>query len=161
TLSLAPSAHGDIFQWEYINPGNPSQGKQQSTTLCVDGAGVSAVPAADLSSRNLTMAYLIARDLTSASLYRTNLTNADLSAANLTSASFFEATLTGANFTGANVRWASFDPGSTHDGTGLTGSQLYSTASYQAHDLTGIQLPYQNLNGLNFQSQNLTDAVFS
>jgi hypothetical protein len=37
----------DIFQWEYINPADPSQGKQQSTTLAPDGAGVDAVPGAD------------------------------------------------------------------------------------------------------------------
>ena len=58
----APRA--DIFQWEYINPADPSQGKQQSTTLAPDGAGVDAVPGADLIGRNLTMAYLIGADLT-------------------------------------------------------------------------------------------------
>ena len=55
------SRTADIFQWEYINPADPSQGKQQSTTLAPDGAGVDAVPGADLSDRNLTMAYLIRR----------------------------------------------------------------------------------------------------
>jgi hypothetical protein len=55
----APVAHADIFQWEYVNPADPTQGKRQSTTLAPDGAGVNAVPGADLSNRNLTMAYLI------------------------------------------------------------------------------------------------------
>ena len=59
-------AHADIFQWEYINPADPSQGKQQSTTLAPDGAGVDAVPGANLSVRNLTMAYLIGADWTNA-----------------------------------------------------------------------------------------------
>ena len=45
------------------------------------------------------------------------------------------ATLTGADFTGAEVRGASFY--STTD-SGFTAAQLYSTASYQAGDLTGI-----------------------
>ena len=57
-----PVARADIFQWEYINPANPSLGKQQSTTLAPDGAGVNAVPGANLSNRNLTMAYLIGAD---------------------------------------------------------------------------------------------------
>ena len=49
----------DIFQWEYINPADPGQGKQQSTTLAPGGAGVNAVPAAYLAGRDLSMAYLI------------------------------------------------------------------------------------------------------
>ena len=47
------AARADIFQWEYINPADPSQGRKQSTTLAPDGAGVSAVPGANLSNRNL------------------------------------------------------------------------------------------------------------
>ena len=42
-----PVARADIFQWEYINPANPSLGKQQSTTLAPDGAGVNAVPGSE------------------------------------------------------------------------------------------------------------------
>ena len=38
-------ARADIFQWEYINPANPSQGKQQSTTLAPDGAAWMPCPA--------------------------------------------------------------------------------------------------------------------
>ena len=84
-----PVARADIFQWEYINPANPSQGKQQSTTLAPDGAGANAVPGANLSYRNLTMAYLIGADLTRHDTrVRANLTNADLSQANLTNAYF-------------------------------------------------------------------------
>ena len=84
----APVARADIFQWEYINPANPALGKQPSTTLAPDGAGVNAVPGADLSYRNLTMAYLIGADLTGAFAIAANLTNADLSQANLTNANF-------------------------------------------------------------------------
>jgi hypothetical protein len=84
-------ARADIFQWEYIDPADPARGKQQSTTLAPDGAGVDAVPGANLDSRNLTMAYLMGADLTGASGARTNLTNADLSHANYTTG---EVTLT-------------------------------------------------------------------
>src|SRR5262245_32894964 len=65
-IVLAGGVRADIYQWEYINPGDPSQGKQQSATLCPGGAGVNAVPGANLQSRNLTMAYLIGADLSAA-----------------------------------------------------------------------------------------------
>ena len=39
-------------------------------------------------------------------------------------------------------------------------AQLYSTASYQAHDLTGISLVGINLAGVNLAGQNLTNASF-
>jgi hypothetical protein len=38
-VACAASGHADIFQWEYINPADPSDGKQQSTTLAPDGDG--------------------------------------------------------------------------------------------------------------------------
>ena len=56
-------ARADIFEWEYVNPANPSLGKQQSTTLARGGAGVYAIPDANLSHRDLTMAYLIGANL--------------------------------------------------------------------------------------------------
>src|SRR5262245_42616223 len=99
-LVFAPTAaRADIFQWEYINPADPTQGKQQSTTLCPSGAGVDAAPGADLSSRNLTMAYLIRADLANLSGLAVNLTEADLSQANLANASLNSATLSGATLT--------------------------------------------------------------
>ena len=103
-LAVVETAWADIFQWEYINPADPGQGKQQSTLLAPDGAGVDALPGADLYGRNLTTAYLIGANLTNAFAASVNLTNADLSRANLTSASFYNATLAGASLTGAEVR---------------------------------------------------------
>jgi uncharacterized protein YjbI with pentapeptide repeats len=140
------AARAGIFQWEYINPLDPSQGKQQSTTLVPDGAGVDAVPGANLSNRNLTMAYLVRKDLTNSNLSQANLTNAD----------FTSATLTGVNFTDAIVRGARFY--AIHGGSG---EQLYSTASYKARDLTGIDLGGNDLSGGNLVGQNLTNAVFA
>jgi uncharacterized protein YjbI with pentapeptide repeats len=137
-VGFAASAQADIFQWEYINPVDPSQGKRQSTTLAPDGAGVDAVPGADLSFRNLTMAYLIGADLTGA-------------------------TLTDADFANAEIRGAALRRVITSTGprgTGVTLAQLYSTASYQDHDLTGINLSQTNVAGGNFAGQNLTNANF-
>jgi uncharacterized protein YjbI with pentapeptide repeats len=214
----SPLARADIFQWEYVNPADPSQGKQQSMMLAPDGAGVSAIPGANLSNRNLTKAYLYYKNLAPYSEYdldgnlidfhvadlsgvnlsqadltgmvgaAANLTNADLSQANLTSATFFDvsaveyginysdftganlsqanltnaifygAILTGANLSGAEVRGTRFVR--YNDSGEITAAQLYSTASYQAHDLTGIYLQNQSLVGINLAGQNLTNARF-
>ena len=156
-FAFTGATHADIFQWEYTNAADPSQGKQQSTTLAPDGAGVDAVPGANLQNRNLIMAYLIGADLTGVTAYFANLTDADLSGANVTKASFSFATLTGADFTGTQVTGANF--GRSGSG-GISLAQLYSTASYQAHDLSGINLFYNDLAGANFAGQNLTNANF-
>jgi uncharacterized protein YjbI with pentapeptide repeats/CubicO group peptidase (beta-lactamase class C family) len=154
-VAFATSAHGDIFQWEYINPADPTQSKQQSTTIAPDGAGVDAVPGADLSGRNLTMAYLI---------------GADLSLANLSNANLFLAALSDADFAGAEIRGANFKkydpPGGCcffgfPIGSGITTAQLYSTASYQAGDLNGINFGLNEFAGGNFVGQNLTNASFN
>ncbi len=154
----ASAAHADIYQWEYINPADPSQGKQQSATLAPDGAGVDAVPGADLDERNLTMAHLVGADLTGASVWGTNLTSANLSQSNLTDAILFSATLFDADFTGAKVQGTNFN--SYFRGSGITLAQLYSTTSYQAHSLTGINLDGHNMIGGNFAGQDLTNASF-
>jgi uncharacterized protein YjbI with pentapeptide repeats len=162
-IAFAGAARADIFQWEYIDPADPSQGKRQSTTLAPDGAGVDAAPGANLSNRDLTMAYLIGADLKAAVVYGSILTNADLSQSNLTDANFSLAWLIDANFAGAEVRGASFSLGfdGAYIGSGLTLAQLYSTASYQAHDLSGIGLGGNfQLAGGNFAGQNLTNANF-
>jgi len=143
----ASRARADIYQWEYIDPADPSQGKQQSTTLAPDGAGVDAVPGAQLSGRNLTMAYLIGADLSNASFSTTTLTDADFTSAEIYGANF------GAGFCISGL-------GCFRPGTGITPAQLYSTASYQARNLIGISLYLNNLAGGNFAGQNLTDAIF-
>jgi uncharacterized protein YjbI with pentapeptide repeats len=153
-LAAPRSAFADIFEWEYINPANPSLGKRQSTIVCPGGAGANAVPNTNLESRDLTMGYLIGANLTDANLWGADLTTADLSHANLNGTAFSVATLTNAVFTGADVRGAWF----VH--TNVTAAQLYSTASYQNHDLTGINLAETELSGSNFAGQNLTSAGF-
>jgi uncharacterized protein YjbI with pentapeptide repeats len=147
-VAFSSAAQADIFQWEYINPADPSQGKRQSTTLAPDGAGVDAAPGANLARRNLIMAYLSFCDLIMA----------DLNGADLTNADFLGTTLTDVDFAGAEVRGANF-LGAT--AVGFTAAQLYSTASYRARDLTDIRLIYNNFAGANFIGQNLTKADFS
>ena len=87
-LLHATLAHADIHQWEYVNPGDPSQGIQESSQLAPGGAGVDGVPGASLVSLDLSMAYLVNHDLTSAHLSSSNLTNAAFNQANLSAQSF-------------------------------------------------------------------------
>jgi uncharacterized protein YjbI with pentapeptide repeats len=140
-FAFANAAHADIFQWEYINPADPSQGKRQSTTLAPDGAGVDAVPGAFLVDRDLTMAYLIGADLTNANFWASTLTDADL--------------------TNADVQGTNFGRGPrTAAGTVITLAQLYTTSSYQAKNLTGIGLGGHNLGDGDFADQILANADF-
>ena len=77
--------------------------------------------------------------------------------------------LAGQNLTNADFALRHADRRELHRGRragsefhmhGITSAQLYSTASYQAHDLTGIGLDSNNLAGVNLAGQNLTNANF-
>jgi len=125
----------DIYEWAWVNPNDPTQGVYQSSVVCPGGSGVYAVPDANLSDLDLTQAYLIGANLTFTHLY--------------------QATLTNANLTGAAVVGADFG------NSNLTAPQLYSTASYQAHNLYGIGLGGNNMTGWNFSGQNLTGAYLA
>jgi uncharacterized protein YjbI with pentapeptide repeats len=155
---IGPTAWADIYEWEYVNPGNPSLGKRQSNTLTPGGSGLNAAPGEQFNNRNLTQAYFIGADLYRSSFYNDNLTNADFSAANLTDASIRNSTVTGATFQGAQIVGAYFNDLTSR---GFTSSQFYSTASYQAHDLRGVELSYNNLTEWNFAGQNLTGGRFT
>ena len=43
-LAMAGQSRADIYQWEYVNPADPTQGKQQSTVPVPDGVGATAGP---------------------------------------------------------------------------------------------------------------------
>ncbi len=146
-FASALDARADIFQWEYVNPADPSEGRQESTLLTPDGAGAIAEPGGNLSNRNLTKAFLNGAGLGPfvgydeygyiSSYNRANLTAANLSQADLGYADLSAATLTGVNLTGAEVRGANFNrfdyfgySDAYGYGTGLTLAQLSSTASF-------------------------------
>lgn len=89
--------------------------------------------------------------------HRCSLANADLSGANLKNVEFAAATLTGAKFDGSLVNEADFENTTS---SGFTKEQLYSTASYQAKDLSRIRLFGNDLSGWDFRGQNLSGASF-
>jgi len=106
-------------------------------------------------STKLTGAKFIHATLTNANFIRATLTSANFNSATLTKANFDYATLTKADFTNAIIIGASFN-----NAIGFTKEQLYSTASYEGKNLTGIHLVRNNLTGCNFAGQNLTKADF-
>ena len=154
--TLSPTLWADIYEWEWVDPADPSQGKQQSTTLCPSGAGLVPVPWLYACKRDLTQAYLAGADLTNADFFGAKLTDADLAGANLTNADFYRATLTDADLTGATIAGARFRFGRR----GLTRTQFESTASYVSGELTGIRLTQCKLSSWNFAGKNLTNADF-
>ena len=117
---------------------------------------------ADFKSATLTSADFREANLTNVNFYQANVTGANFTGENLTNASFSYATLTDADFTGAEVRGASFEKSinESPEGTGITLAQLYSTASYQAKDLSDIDLNGNDLASGNFAGQNFANAEF-
>jgi uncharacterized protein YjbI with pentapeptide repeats len=103
-------------------------------------------------------------DLRGVNFTGNHLAGGNFTGQNLAGAQFNGATLTDADFTDADVRGANFIKSyytwNPFYGTGITLDQLYSTASYQAHDLNGIVLSGYELSGANFAGQNLTSASF-
>jgi uncharacterized protein YjbI with pentapeptide repeats len=168
------TASADIFQWEYIDPAHPELGKQESTVLCPDGAGVVANISASLDNRDLTKAYMSDLSLSYATFANSNLsqaylagsrlgdailTNANLSQADLSFASFWGAPLTGADLSGAHIRGALLY--NTTSQPVISNAQLFSTASYQEGDLRDIQFHFYNLDDIDFAGMNLSRAGFS
>ena len=129
-----PALQADIYEWEWIDPGSHSLGKQPSTTVCPDGAGLTPAPGMNAASKGLTLGYLIGY----------NLTGAYFGVATLTDADFTNATLTGADFSGATIAGTDF---ASTTGLGFTQAQFESTASYASGDLTGVGLFFNDLTG--------------
>ena len=57
SLILLGPAPFNIFQWEYVDPQDPSQGKRESNVLAPGGYGLHAEPGLQASCKNLTKAY--------------------------------------------------------------------------------------------------------
>lgn len=156
-LLAVSTARADIYQWEWVDRFDLSQGKYETGVLCPGGAGVVAEPHANLASRNLTKAYLLDKNLRHADLRRAALTDADFSRADLSYADLTYAGVTDANFTDATIRGLAL-PSAV--GKGFTKRQLYATASYQAGDLREVDLSSNDLGAWNFAGQDLSGASF-
>jgi uncharacterized protein YjbI with pentapeptide repeats len=162
-MSLPAAAQADIFRWD-------------NGELIPGTEGITPGPGVDLSSWNSPQRNLhyadFSRPFNSLDLTGANfssswlddsqfpaaiLKNANLSGTNLTDASLSHSNLTNANLSGAVVTGAQFVR--TTSG-GFTKEQLYSTASHQQRDLSGINLFGNDLTGWDFSGQDLTGAEF-
>ncbi len=156
-IAFISPAFADIYEWEYVDPADPSAGRVESTTPCPDGVGVDAASGVNLDDRNLTQAYLVGAHLHYASLLRVDFTRADLTNADISTTAIKDNIFTDAIINGARL------PGTGNNGYGLTPEMIYSTASYQQGDLTGISFGGQWLHGQtwDFSGQNLSSASFA
>jgi uncharacterized protein YjbI with pentapeptide repeats len=92
-------------------------------------------------------------DLTGIRLEGLDLTGWDFSSQNLRDVDLLYANLTDVILKGAKINRTQFVVS-----TGLTSSQIYSTASYRNRDLSGVTLYTLDLTGWNFDHQNLSHA---
>ncbi len=100
------------------------------------------------------------KDLRGIDLASNNLTGWDFRGQNLSGAMLWSSTLSDVDFTDtilsdASIRFAAF--GGVR---GFTVDQLYSTASYQARELDGVDFAGFDLTGWDFSEQNLNRAGF-
>jgi uncharacterized protein YjbI with pentapeptide repeats len=154
TMAPTPGAQADIYQWEYINPANPGLGKQPSSMLAPDGAGVNAAPAANLSTLDLTKAFLAGSFLHDANLSSATLAHADFSTGSI---DFYYVSqglttyLTGANLSHANLTNADF---AGFDQYGPEGEYY----PYMGANLEGANLSGADTRGASFYLATWNDA---
>jgi uncharacterized protein YjbI with pentapeptide repeats/CubicO group peptidase (beta-lactamase class C family) len=100
------------------------------------------------------------QNLAQSSFSEANLADADFRNSRLRGADFSFAALDRADFAGADARGGVFSRSSVL-GSGLTLTQLYSTESYVAGDLSEIDLTGNRLSGGNFVGHRLVNARFA
>jgi uncharacterized protein YjbI with pentapeptide repeats len=100
----------------------------------------------------ITSASYLNHDLRGIRLPAYDLSGVDLSGQDLTSANLTAAKLLSANLTGASIQGAvlSSNHRAPYGQWGISDIQLYSTASYQARDLTGVDLSSNQMSSWNF-----------
>ena len=142
TLLASARSDADVINWQ---TGETIPGTE----------GIVPGPGLTLIDRDLAFADFAGLDLTSARFNESRLQNARFTQANLVRAQLRFAWLANADFTGANIQNAFLRDTTAR---GFTQEQLYSNASYQAKDLSGIDFAFNDLSGWNFAGQNLTGA---
>jgi uncharacterized protein YjbI with pentapeptide repeats len=168
TLAVVATAEGAIFRWndgqlipgtQNITPGPGIRLDQMMLERAdlrrFDLTGASFIQSnlhrSDFTLSNLTDANFRGAVVTLCNISFSNLNGADFREANLSEATFHNSTLLGANFEDAIIFGTRFD-----FTQGFTASQLYSTASYKAKDLTRVAIERVDLTGWNFAGQNMS-----
>lgn len=149
------SAGADIFEWEFIDPGNPSLGKRESTILLTHAVIGQFL---DLQGFDLKKAYLRNAGINLSEFNGADLTEAYLVGADVSSTTFNNAVLLNADLTDANIVGANFN---NTVSSGFTFAQLASTASFKQNGLSGVGLGNNDLTGWQLPGQFLVGADFS
>jgi uncharacterized protein YjbI with pentapeptide repeats len=154
--------NNDFSGWDFSGQ-NLSGAVIQSTDLT--NANLTDATITQLWRTNVTQAQFAstanykAKDLQGLGFGEEDLSGWDLSGQNMSGVGWYKSVLTGTDFTGSVIAHAGF---SFETQFGFTQAQLASTASYQAKDLQGILLDYNDLSGWDFRGQNLANAkIFS
>ena len=169
-MTLPSCLLADIYRWDTgaVIPGTagivPGPGvnlsgwaSEQQNLMYADFSNGIDLSQSHLYSSWLQNARFTAANLESANLNAADLTNVDFRRANLVGANLGRAILTGVDLTDADVRDTSLWSATAH---GFTPQQLYSTSSYQSHDLRNIRFWDDDLSGWDLAGQNLTGADF-
>ena len=164
----------DLTGWDFAGKNLTDAVFSEATLTDADlsGAVVRGASFSDTTNSGFTREQLYSTDsyqsgdLTGIGLGKNDLTGWDFGEKDLTNARFsidlfingyLPARLANVNFAEAVVRGAGFQHTTSE---GFTAEQLYSTASYQSGDLSGIGLGGNDLTGWDFAGKNLTDAAF-
>lgn len=129
------------------------------------GLGSQKLNGWDFSEQNLNNSHFHSSDLTGATFSNASLQNVSFSYADLSSASLSNTDLSRANLAYAKLHNTSFtgaDITETDFGysEGLESNQFYRTKNYQAGNLAKVRLSGMNLQGWDFENQNLQEAEF-
>lgn len=137
-----------VYQWEYVDPANPSLGKQQSSMLAPDGATADLSSPIGLGGRDLTMAYLAGANLRQYRVGSTILNNAYLEGADLYNLQGDRLVAQGADFSHTDLQVARLE------NANLSGS------SFVGADLSSGHLSYANLTGADLTDANVYGSEF-
>ena len=150
SLLLAPTlVCAQVFEWEFVDPANPSLGKQKSATLAPDGASANFDDILGLAGRDLTKAFLFQANIRQFFARTTILNDAFLAEADMFNLQGDGLVARGADMSLANLQRAR-----------LVSSDL-SMASFVNADLTNAYLGNSTLAGADFTSAKITDARFN
>ena len=100
---ISTGLNAQVYEWQYIDPMNPSLGKQQSATLTPDGATADLNFILGFTGRDLTKAYLPGVTIINYRLAGTILNDAYLAGANMNRVSGTEVQLRSADLSGARL----------------------------------------------------------
>lgn len=148
-VAFSNAAFGQVYQWEFVDPANPSLGKKQSTTLAPGGGTAHFNNVLGLSSRDLTKAYLFRSSIPQYRVSTTILDDAYLAEANLRNIQGDDMVARGADFSRTNLEIAR-----------LVNADLRN-ALFVGANLKHAYMSDANLTGANFSGANILEADLS